>query len=378
VIVGIAESPPQTPPGTTPLQLQARCAKAALEEAGLALRDVDAVLSTALGWSATPSMHLAEYLGTTPRFVDSTNVGGSSFEAHVGHAALAIAAGVCEVALIAFGSTQRSAPEGPPEHALPARYTEQFERVWGLPWPVGAYAMAARRHMHEYGTTSEQLADVAVATRAWARLNPAARRREPLTVDDVLASPLIAEPLHLLDCCLVTDGGGAIVMTSAGVARSCSTRPVAVLGQGEATTHATIASMPDLTRTAAVESGRDAFARAGIGHADVDVAEIYDSFTITVLLNLEGLGFCAPGEGGEFVAGGRTAPGGAFPLNTNGGGLSCRHPGMYGIFLLIEAVRQLRGDAGERQVETAQGGIALAHGTGGHLSSAATVLLGAA
>lgn len=375
-IVGIADCPTDSQPGTTPLQQQARAAKEALADAGLDRGDVDGVLSTALGWSATPSMHVAEYLGISPRYTNSTNIGGSSFESHVAHAAAAIAAGQCEVALITFGSTQRSDPEGTPEWAWPARYTEQYERVWGMLWPVGAYALAARRHMHVYGTTSEQLAAIAVATRAWAQRNPDARKREPLTIAEVLASPYIAEPLHRLDCCLVTDGGGALVLTSAEVARSCRRPPAWVLGHGAATTHATIANMPDLTSTAAALSGRDAFAMAGVAHDEIDVLEVYDSFTITALLNLESLGFCAPGEGGALVAGGRTAPGGSLPMNTNGGGLSCCHPGMYGIFLLIEAVRQLRGECAERQVEGAR--LALAHGTGGHLSSAATVILGAA
>jgi acetyl-CoA acetyltransferase len=233
--------------------------------------------------------------------------------------------------------------------------------------------MAAMRHMHEFGTTSEQLAEIAVATRKWATLNPAATMRDPIGVADVLASPLISSPLHLLDCCLVTDGGGAVVLTTAERAKDLPSRPVHVRGYGETLTHATIANMPDLTLTGAQQSGRVAMGMAGVRHDEIDVVEIYDSFTITVLLTLEALGFCGRGEGGAFVSGQRTAPGGEFPLNTNGGGLSYAHPGMYGLFVLIEAVRQLRGEAGERQVPDAR--IALAHGTGGVLASTVTCIL---
>jgi acetyl-CoA acetyltransferase len=247
---------------------------------------------------------------------------------------------------------------------------------YGLPQPVGAYALAAMRHMHQYGTTSEDLAQVAVATREWARLNPRAYYRDPITVEDVLSSPMISEPLHKLDCCLVTDGGGAVVIAAEDRWPDVATRPVVILGHGETHTHDTISNMPDLTVTGAAQTGPAALRMAGVTLDDVDVAEIYDSFTITVLLTLESLGFCKPGEGRDFVAGGRTAPGGEFPVNTNGGGLSYTHPGMYGIFLLIEAARQLRGDfAWPRQVPGAE--IALVHGTGGVLSSAATVILGA-
>jgi acetyl-CoA acetyltransferase len=248
----------------------------------------------------------------------------------------------------------------------------QFETPWGLPTPVGAYAMAAMRHMHEYGTTSEQLAEIAVATRKWASKNPAATMRDPIAVEDVLASMMICDPLHLLDCCLVTDGGGAVVVTTAERGKDLAKPPVFIRGYGEAMTHATIAQMPDLTRTAAAVSGKKAMEMAGVTHKEIDVVEIYDSFTITVLLTLESLGFCQRGEGGAFVSNQRTAPDGDFPLNTNGGGLSYAHPGMYGIFTVIEATRQLRGECGERQVPDAK--IALAHGTGGVLSSTATII----
>lgn len=375
-IVGVAESDLGVVGPKTVLQLQAQAAKAALEDAGLSLRDVDAVFTAGGDWGWAPSMVLAEYLGVRPRVTDSTNIGGASFEAHVGHAATAIAQGQCEVALITYGSTQRSSASRSLGRGGPIAYTEQFERPYGPPLPVAGYALAATRHQHEFGTRPEQLAEVAVATRKWAHLNPKAYKRDLITIDDVLNSPYIAEPLHLLDCCLVTDGGGAVVVTSRERARDCRKAPIDVLGHAESHTHMTISNMPDLTRTAAYQTGPRAMAMAGVRHPDFDVVEIYDSFTITVLLTLEALGFCGRGESGAFVEGQRTAPGGDFPLNTNGGGLSYCHPGMYGIFLLIEAVRQLRGEADLRQVPNAR--LALVHGTGGVLSSAATCVLGRA
>jgi acetyl-CoA acetyltransferase len=372
-IVGVAESDLGRTPDKTVLQLQTQAARAALDDAGLKMGDVEA-LFCAGNWAWSPNLMLAEYLGIQPKYTDSTNIGGSSFEAHIEHAVASIETGLFEVALITYGSTQRSdrsRARVPPGYRL----TEQYEGPFGLPTPVGAYALAATRHMAQYGTTSEQLAEIAVATRKWASMNEKALMREPITIEDVLNSRWIAEPLHLLDCCLVTDGGGAVVVTSAERARDTRKGPIWVLGHGESHTHNTIANMPDLaTHGAAVASGRAAFASAGLTPGDIDVAEIYDSFTITVVMTLEALGFCAPGEGGAFVSGQRTAPGGAFPMNTNGGGLSYTHPGMYGIFLLIEATRQLRGECGSRQVPNAR--IALAHGTGGVLSSAATVILG--
>ena len=372
-IVGVAESDLGRTPGKTVLQLQAQAARAALDDAGLTFEDVDA-LFCAGNWAWSTNLMLAEYLGIQPRYTDATNIGGSSFEAHIGHAIAGIQAGLFEVALITYGSTQRS-DRSRQRVSQGYRLSDQYEGPFGMPAPVGAYALAATRHMYEYGTTSEQLAEIAVATRKWATLNEKAMMHDPISIEDVLNSRMVAEPLHLLDCCLVTDGGGAIVVTSAERAGEARKEPIWILGQGESHTHNTIANMPDLaTHGAAVASGRAAFEQAGLTPADIDVAEIYDSFTITVVMTLEALGFCAPGEGGAFVSGQRTAPGGPFPMNTNGGGLSYCHPGMYGIFLLIEATRQLRGECGTRQVEGAR--IALAHGTGGVLSSAATVILG--
>lgn len=371
-IAGVAESRLGVVPDSTVMTLQAEAMVAALAEAGLEKSDVDAVFSSG-NWGRLPQLQVAEYLGIRPSYSDNTSVGGASFEFHLGHAAAAIQAGLCKVAIILYGSTQRSRRE----RRIFEAHTDlgyQYETPYGLPIPVGAYALAASRHMAQYGTTAEQMADLAVSTRAWAQLNPAAYRRDPLTVDEVLDSDMIASPLHRLDCCLVTDGGGCVVVVSPEIAKTLPKAPVWLLGQGESHSHAQISEMPDLTITPAAESGKRAFAMAGLSHSDLDVVEIYDSFTITVLLTLESLGFCKPGESGAFVTGGRTAPEGEFPLNTNGGGLSYCHPGQYGIFLLIEAVRQLRGECGDRQVADAT--LALASGTGGVLSSNSTCILG--
>lgn len=367
-IVGVAESDLGVLPGKNVLQLQAQAAKHALDDAGFTKDDVEA-LFTAGNWARFPGLMLAEYLGLQPKYTDCTDIGGSSFESHVAHAMAGIKAGLFDVALITYGSTNRTSP-APSFSSLTTKYEDPF----GLPSPVGHYALAAMRHMHQYGTTSEQLAEIAVATRKWAMLNEKAFKREPLTIADVLNSPMISEPLHILDCCLVTDGGGAVVVASARAAARARKRPVWILGHGETITHHSVVYMPDLTVTGARDSGCRAMEMAGITHNEIDVTEVYDSFTITVLLTLESLGFCQPGEGGAFVSGQRTAPGGSFPLNTNGGGLSYCHPGMYGIFLLIEAARQLRGECGERQVKDAK--IALVNGTGGTLSTTSTVILG--
>jgi acetyl-CoA acetyltransferase len=329
--------------------------------------------------AGVPPTEVGEYLGIQPRFIDGTSVGGSSFVIHVGHAAMAIAGGRCSVALITHGESGRSRVGMPPRPSSAQSIRGQFEDPFGLPQPAGSYALACSRHMAQYGTTKEQLAEIAVATRKWAALNPKAYFRDPITIDDVLSSRMICWPFNLLDCCLVTDAGGAVVLTSAERARDCRTTPVLVLGFGEGFDHAIISQMPDLTHGPARISGPLAFEMAGVRHDDVDVAEIYDSFTYTVLLSLEDLGFCAKGEGGAFVSNQRTAPGGAFPLNTAGGGLSYTHPGMYGIFTIIEGVRQLRHDyidQGQRQVQDAK--IALVHGTGGVLSATGTLILGRA
>jgi acetyl-CoA acetyltransferase len=369
-IAGVAESDlGAVAEGMTPPDLMAQASLAALADAGLEVGDVDGLFAASTQLPMA-TLNLGQYLGIEPHYSDSTQVGGSSFVAHLQHAGAAIEAGLCEVALIAYGSTQRLVGRG----SASVQEVDPYEAPYRPILPVAAYALAASRHMHEFGTTREQLAEVAVAARGWAAMNPKAFKRDPLSVADVLDAPMVCDPLGLRDCCLVTDGGGAAVLTSLERARSLRRPPVAVLGAGEAHSHRHISGMPDLTRTAALQSGERAFAAAGLRPADVDVLELYDAFTITPVLFLEDLGFCAKGEGGAFVAGGRIAPGGDVPLNTNGGGLSYCHPGMYGLLLIVEAVRQLRGECGERQVEGAE--VAIVHGNGGVLSSQCTALLG--
>jgi acetyl-CoA acetyltransferase len=372
-IVGVADA--VSPTGELDAHgraLEARVIGEALADAGLTLADVDGVCH------GQSSVGLAEYLDIHPRFTESTNTGGSSYEIHVEHAAAAIAAGLCEVVIGVYAST----PRGDRRHGRSREFQRppgpnpmvEWELPYGMRMPMGPYALAASRHMAEFGTTSEQLAAIAVSTRAWAALNPRARYRDPITVEDVLASPMQSSPLHLLDCCLVTDGAGAFVMTSADRARALARPPVYVLGAATCHDHSMISQMPDLTVTPGVVSGANAFRQAGVKPSDVDVLMGYDSFTITALLHVEDLGFCAKGEGGPFVEDGRTGPGGVLPMNTNGGGLSYTHPGQYGMFLIVEAVRQLRGDAGPRQVRGAE--IAVAHGSGMVLSVMSTLVLG--
>ncbi len=373
-IVGVAESDYGRVPNMTEMQHHAQATLRVLEESGLSKNDIDAVFSSSATMT-TPTLMLCEYLRIFPRYSDSTSIGGSSFEAHLNHAVAAIRAGKCEVALISYGSDQLSSRGRVMGTASrPATVPEvTYETPYGNIL-VGSYAMAARRHMHQYGTTPEQLAEVAVVTRRHAALNPHAMYREPITIQDVLDSRMIADPLHLLDCCVVTDGGGAILVTTEERARDLKQQPVFVLGSSEGHTHAQISQMPDLTITAAAQTAAQAFAEAGVSRDDVDIAMIYDLFTITVITLLEDLGFCKKGEGGAFVQNGRIALGGELPINTDGGGLSSNHPGMRGIFLIIEATRQLRGQCGPRQVEGAK--ITVAHGSGGFLSSQATTILG--
>jgi acetyl-CoA acetyltransferase len=281
------------------------------------------------------------------------------------------------VALITHGETRRSnrrrGVQTRPAHFDPWLPDWQWERPYGVDAPPPAYALAATRHMHEFGTTTRHFAELAVATRAWATLNPRAYRQEPLTIDEVLEAPYFVYPFRATDICLVTDAGGAVVLTSVDRARSLEVPVVEVLGSAVAHTHYGISQMPDLTTSPAAISGPIALREAGIGPGDVDVAELYDSFTYTALVQLEDLGFCEKGGAGDFVSDQRTAPGGDFPLNTSGGGLSYTHPGMFGMFLLIEAVKQLRGEGEARQVHGAE--IALVNGMGGYLSSSATAVL---
>ncbi len=373
-IAGVAESDQiGRVPGKTNLQLAAEAAKNALADAGIDKSEVDAVFTCGIGGG----LLVQSYLGIQPRYMDNTNVGGSSWVIDVEHAMVAIRAGLIDVALIAHGEhgySARSLPERRgPFSARPYYADGQFEAPFGVGAAPGSYAMACSTHMARYGTTSEQLAEVAVATRKWAQMNPKAMMREPLTIDDVLSSRWIAYPLHLYDCCLVTDAAGAVVVVSPRKAAELRKKPAWILGTGECSTHAGILSMPDYTVTPAKRSGEQAMRMAGVTHKDFDLTMIYDSFTYTVIATLESLGFCKPGEGGLFVSGQRTAPGGDFPMNTNGGGLSYTHPGMYGIFLLLEAVRQLRGECGERQLKKCD--LVLCNGTGGELSSTGTLIL---
>ena len=369
-VVGVAESDlGQVAPNTSIFDMMAQAMMRALDDCGLKLSDVDAVLGSC-SQSRYAAPGLCEYLNIHPKFFDGTNIGGSSFMAHVAHAQMAIQQGVCEVALIAYGSTQRTVSRAA---ASPREYNP-YETPYRPILPISAYAMAAARHMHQYGTTREQLAEVAVAARKWALMNPKAWEKEPLTVEQVLKARMVSYPFTVRDCCLVVDGGGAIVMTSAARAKSLKKKPVYVLGVGEALSHLTISNMPDLTVTAASVSGPKAFAMAGVKQSDIDMLSLYDAFTINPILFLEDLGFCPKGEGGRFVSGGTIAPGGKLPVNTSGGGLSYCHPGMYGLLVMIEAVRQVRGECGQRQVPNCK--IALGHGNGGVLSSQCTVIFG--
>ena len=374
-IVGAAESDLGKVPDKTALELQAQAAGRALADAGLKLSDVDGVFAHTTDRFA--SLQLSEYLGITPRHVDSTNVGGMSNLVHIQHALAAISAGMCEVALIAYGSTQLS--DGSRKLSIadedPRSPRGQFVTPYGQLSPIGYYAMVAQLHMQRYGTTSRDLAEVAVAARKWAALNPKAYRREPLTIEDVLNSPMIAEPLHQRDCCLVTDGGGALVVTTAERARSLRRPPVHVLGFASTFAHHyTPFNTPDWLDTGVSRTAEQALAMAGVERKDIDVVQIYDHFTIGVIQALEELGFCERGEGGDFVRGGRLAPGGDFPINTSGGGLSYNHPGMFGMLLVIEAVKQLRKECGDRQLPKAE--LALCHAPGMVFSANTTMILG--
>ncbi|MGQ0502012.1 MAG: thiolase [Panacagrimonas sp.] len=369
-IVGVGLGGVPMAPGRTPLEILGQAVHHALADAGLKLQDVDGVF-TGSAYHFLAGLSIPEYLGLRPKFVDSTMVGGSSFVGHLLSAAMALDAGLCDVALICYGSNQGSG-----YGKLKSMSEEQpYEAPYQPRYPISSYALAAARHMHQYGTRREDLAEVAMAARRWAQLNPEALRREPLSLDEVLSSRMVSDPLSILDCCLVTDGGGAVILVRAERAADFPKAPVYVLGCAPATRHRQIACLTDLTVTAAAESGPRAFEMAGLTPADIDVVQLYDAFTINTILFLEDLGFCAKGEGGAFVRGGAIAPGGRLPVNTNGGGLSCCHPGMYGIFTIVEAVRQLRGECGERQVRDAR--TALAHGNGGVLSSQITAVLGA-
>ncbi|MET0149718.1 MAG: acetyl-CoA acetyltransferase [Acidimicrobiales bacterium] len=373
-IVGAALSDVGRVDDRTPFELHYQATSRALADAGLTRDDVDGLYSCGLG-SLAP-VEVAEYLGLRPAHFDSTQVGGASWEVMVGHAVAALQAGMAETIVLVYGSTTRADLKAGRRRAnlsFGSRGPTQFAAPWGHTL-ISQYAMATRRHMHEFGTTIEQLAEVAVSTRFNAGLNPDAYYRDPLTVDEVNASTMIADPLTKLHCCIRSDGGGAVVLTTAERAADCAKVPVWVLGTGEAISHTTMSEWDDFTESPCVRSGADAFRRAGIGPEDVDVCQLYDAFTYMVVATLEGLGFCPKGEGGPFVADGRLRVGGVLPTNTDGGGLSACHPGMRGLFLLVEAVKQLRGEADGRQVDGAE--IACVNATGGWFTSTATVLLG--
>lgn len=375
-IIGAAESDYGVLPGRTELELHAQAATRALAEAGLGRDDVDGLFTVTQEFLRHPSLTVAEYLGLRPTYEDSTAVGGSSFEVLVEHAMAALQSHRIDVALITYGSTMRSSSGRTlgTGMAIPTSpYSQQYEEPFGVNI-VSSYALAAQRHMYQYGTTSEQLAAIAVTMRNNAGRNPLAMYQDPISVDDVLASRVVASPLHKLDCCVVSDGGGALVLVREDAVGSSIKPPVWVMGASHSNDHQIISQMPDLTRTAAAVTGPRAMSEAGITPGDVDLLMTYDSFTITVLLALEDLGFCAKGEGGKFAQAGELELTGSLPTNTDGGGLSSNHPGMRGIFLVIESVRQLRGEAHGRQVPGAS--IAVANGVGGWLSSCATLVLG--
>ena len=359
--------------GQTDLEVCARAIHGAIKDAGLRREDIDGFMSAGLS-SSMWVVKLAEYVGIRPSFTDSTQIGGASFVAHLLIAAAAIKAGLCRNIVIAYGATPRGgkgiSATSPARAAMdPYPFEDPFKPFN----PPTSYALAATRHMHAYGTTREQLAEVAVAARQWANLNPEAYRKGELTISDVLNARPVSTPFTALDCCLVTDGAGAIVVRARECASDGPQRPIHVLGTAVAHHHRQISCMEDLTTTTARITGAQALARAKVGLDEIDVVQLYDAFTINPILFLEDLGFCAKGEGGAFVSGGRIAPGGSLPVNTNGGGLSCVHPGMYSMFGIIEAVRQLRGECAERQVAGAE--LALVHGNGGVLSAQATTIL---
>ena len=374
VIAGVAESRFGDVPDATSLQLHQEAAALALADAGIAPSEVDGLFSC--GADLMHPVVLGEYLGLRPSYVDGTQVGGSSWEFFVHHAVGAIEAGLCDVALLNYATTSRSDLKRKIRSAnvaIEARGPAQFESAYGHT-VIGRHAMAATRHMHEFGTTPEQLAEIAVAMRANASRNPLAMYRDPITVEDVVGGRMICSPLHKLDCCIRSDGGGAVVLVSEERAKDLPKVPVWVLGAGEAVSHHTMSEWEDFTESPARRSAERAFGQAGVKPDEIDVLQVYDSFTITVLLTLEALGFCAKGEGGAFVEGGRLTLDGALPTNTDGGGLSSNHPGMRGLFLIIEAARQLRGEAEGRQVADAK--LAAVNGTGGWFSSTGTLVLG--
>jgi acetyl-CoA acetyltransferase len=375
-IVGVGESDIGKVPGMSGLGLNAQAARRALDDSGLALSEIDGVLTA---YSLTEPYFmlgsvLCEYLGLQPRFNASMVVGGATPAVMLRHAAEAIAAGQCNTVLVCAGENRATGQtRDQAVAALMAVGHPYFEQPYGPSIP-GFYAMIARRHMDEFGTTEAQMASVAVTTRHHASLHPNAHMRKPLTIDEVLASKPIADPLKILDCCLLSDAGGAFIVTSAERARDLRAQPVYLAGIGECHTHEHIMCAPSLTEFGARASGETAYRMAGLGPQDIDVAQLYDCFTIVPILELEELGFCGRGEGGAFYEAGHARIGGRLPVNTHGGMLSHAHAGAAGgLFAIVEAVRQLRGGLGERQVQGAE--VALVHNEGGILSSHCTAIL---
>lgn len=368
-IVGVDESDELgTLPHKSQLTLHLEAISNAVQDAGLKVSDVDGVFTAGVH---SPAL-LGEALGITPRYIDGTSVGGCSFIIMVGHAVLALHHGLCDVAVVSHGQSGRSGigVTGGRDTIL----SGQFEIPYGFAGAPTFFGMITTRHMHEHGTTLEQWAQVAVSTRAWAALNPKARFRDPLSIEDVLNSRPVCYPFNLLNICLVTDAGGAVVLTRADRAKDCAKPPIYVRGAGEATEHVMVTQMGDLTFSESTRlSGEKAFNMAGVKHDDFDHMMLYDAFTSGPPIMLESLGFCKQGEGVHFFESGRSEPGGRLPINTNGGGLSYTHSGMYGIFPIIEATRQLRGECGDRQVPDAN--LSLVNGMGGMLSAAGTLVL---
>jgi len=366
-VVGVGLTEFTGMPGHTHMEIMAVAIERAIKDAGIDKNEIDGIFTANFVEMLTP-LSVAEYFGLDPTYMDGTNTGGSVFVNSMQSAAAALTLGLCNVALICYGSNSATGPFTHPPHM------HTVEDVYKPRNPISPYALAATRHMYEYGTTKEQLAEVAVSARKWAQLNPAANMRDDLTIEDVVNARMIVDPLGLLDCCLVSDGGAAMIMVRKDRAKDFPKKPVYMLGVGSRTDHNIISAMPDLTVTPAKAAAEAAFAMAQVKPSDIDVVELYDAFTINTILFLEDMGFCKKGEGGHFVSNGNIAPGGSLPVNTNGGGLSCVHPGMYGMFLMIEAVQQLRGECGDRQVAGAR--LAACNGNGGFLASQVTAIFG--
>ena len=377
-VVGLAESGCGIASGWSAMEIMANSVHDALDDAGIKLNEVDGVFA-ATAFHSMAAMSLSEYLGLKPKFADGSQIGGSSFLSHILTAALALDAGLINVAVVAYGSNQKSIGGFKTiSEAMP--YEAQYEPRM----PVTAYALAAKRYMHEFGASREDLANVAVSARDWALLNPRAYTYDkgPLTIEDVLSARPIVDPLGKLDCCLVTDGGAAVVMTRSDRAKDTKNTPIYLLGAAMEHHHRMVSEMPDLVRTSAIDSSQRAFKMSSYKATDMDSIQLYDAFTINTLLFLEDLGFCKKGEAIELVKNNNIGPSGSLKVNTNGGGLSCVHPGMYGLFVTLEAIRQLRNSAGDNVGERSDGGwidnakLSVAHGNGGVLSSQVTNIWG--